>query len=335
MITINEAVIDKLIFHKISNSDNLSVINDKPCKYENEDEECILKNIFLKPFLSQSSTCEFKHDIALEYNPLFQLVKDIYNGEDFVRKSKSIFTHLKTISKHPNIKDGDLFIVKYEDIVFNNRYYEGVGIYKIEKKQNFIEIEKDSKTLNLKKGIGSKKLDKACLVLFTDEPYTLFVIDNTDMDTEYWKNDFINMKPKSDFINSTNHFLQAVKGFTQSQSSHISKADQVDLLNKSVKFFKSKDNFDMEEFGNEVMENPDIIKSFKKYKRDYEKDYDIDIDDNFPISESAVKKQARVLRKVIKLDKNFHIYIHGDRSLLEQGADKKGKFYKVYYQEEN
>jgi len=75
------------------------------------------------------------------------------------------------------------------------------------------------------------------------------------------------------------------------QEFEISKADQIDLLNKSVKFFK--DRIDMKEFGNEVMENPDIIKSFKKYKSAYEKDYDIDIDDNFTISESAMKKQAR------------------------------------------
>lgn len=45
-------------------------------------------------------------------------------------------------------------------------------------------------------------------------------------------------------------------------------------------------------------------------------------------------KQARVFKSVIKLDKNYHIYIHGDRQLIEQGEDNKGKFYKVYYKEE-
>ena len=28
------------------------------------------------------------------------------------------------------------------------------------------------------------------------------------------------------------------------------------------------------------------------------------------------------------------IYVHGNRNLLEQGEDEKGKFYKVYYEEE-
>ena len=61
---------------------------------------------------------------------------------------------------------------------------------------------------------------------------------------------------------------------------------------------------------------------------------DIRIEDEFGISDSAVKKQARSYKSVIKLDRNFHIYVHGNRNLLEQGEDEKGKFYKVYYQEE-
>jgi len=169
--------------------------------------------------------------------------------------------------------------------------------------------------------------------------YVVSVEDNTNkgVEAQYWIDDFLHVRQRKDDYYHTQNIMSMTKNFITSelpQEFEISKAEQIDLLNKSVKFFKDRDNFDMKEFGNEVMENPDIIKSFKKYKSAYEKDYDIDIDDNFTISESALKKQARALRKVIKLDKNFHIYIHGDRRLLEQGKDSKGKFYKVYYQEE-
>ena len=107
------------------------------------------------------------------------------------------------------------------------------------------------------------------------------------------------------------------------------------MLNKSVKFFKDNENFNMTEFANEVICNPDIIQSFNQFKSSFQQDYDVEIADNFAISESAVKKQARSLKSIIKLDKNFHIYIHGGRELIEQGEDKKGKFYKVYYMEES
>ena len=83
-----------------------------------------------------------------------------------------------------------------------------------------------------------------------------------------------------------------------------------------------------------MIRQPEVMESFSRYKQEYEQDRDIRIEDEFAISESAVKKQARSYKSVIKLDRNFHIYVHGNRSLLEQGEDEKGKFYKVYYEEE-
>jgi hypothetical protein len=49
-----------------------------------------------------------------------------------------------------------------------------------------------------------------------------------------------------------------------------------------------------------------------------------------------VKKQSRVFKSVLKLDRNFHIYIHGDKDLIERGVEKDGrKYYKIYYREES
>ena len=46
-----------------------------------------------------------------------------------------------------------------------------------------------------------------------------------------------------------------------------------------------------------------------------------------------LKKEMKVLKSVIKLDKNFHIYVHGRRDLIERGFDEgKGKkYYKVFF----
>jgi hypothetical protein len=58
--------------------------------------------------------------------------------------------------------------------------------------------------------------------------------------------------------------------------------------------------------------------------------------ESFEISTPAVKRQARVFKSVIKLDRNFHIYVHGDRELIERGYDEAmGKhFYKIYFDQE-
>lgn len=100
-------------------------------------------------------------------------------------------------------------------------------------------------------------------------------------------------------------------------------------------FFKEKDQFALPEFEQEVLQHPDYIESFGKYKKHYETEREIEIADSFTISDAAVKRQSRSYKSIIKLDKNFDIHIHGDRSLIEQGEDRNGKFYKFYYERES
>lgn len=53
-------------------------------------------------------------------------------------------------------------------------------------------------------------------------------------------------------------------------------------------------------------------------------------------SESAVKKSSRSMKSVIKLDKNFHIYVHGGEGLIKKGYDPETgmAFYQLYFKEE-
>ena len=106
-------------------------------------------------------------------------------------------------------------------------------------------------------------------------------------------------------------------------------------MNRAVEYFKSHDTFDKAEFEQEVFEDKGIIKSFRSFDQSWQQEHELDIADGFEISAQAVKKQARVFKSILKLDKNFHIYIHGDRELIEQGVEKDGrKFYKIYYDTE-
>jgi hypothetical protein len=84
-----------------------------------------------------------------------------------------------------------------------------------------------------------------------------------------------------------------------------------------------------------VFQDKEVIKSFRKFDELYQEDNEVEFPQNFEISATAVKKQARIFKSVLKLDKNFHIYIHGNKELIEQGVEKDGrKFYKIYYKEE-
>ena len=147
------------------------------------------------------------------------------------------------------------------------------------------------------------------------------------------------MKLKQDDVNNTNQFLSLAKSFVTKQfpsEFETSKADQIDLLNRSVEYFKNHENFDKQNFEQEVFQESEVIKSFQTFDTKYRQENEINISDDFLISSQVVKKQARVFKSVLKLDKNFHIYIHGDNELIKQGVDSDGrKFYKIYFETES
>ncbi|MEO7314294.1 MAG: nucleoid-associated protein [Ginsengibacter sp.] len=340
MIQIEETVISNLILHRVNNGEDNSILSESEFDYADDEEEKVLKKIFLKPFMAVTVTCEFKHAVNIDYNVLFNLSRKIYEGENFIENSQKMAQHLSASSTHPNIKEGDLFIVKFEDVLFESRHFQGLGIYKFEDKESFMDASVINKKaeFKLRKGIGTKKPDKACMILFTDEPYTILVLDNNANDTDYWQNDFINHRFKNDHINNTNDFLNITKNFITKQIAEdfdISKADQIDLLNRSVDYFKTNESFNKQDFEAKVFVDEKVVKSFQDYDENFRNENHLSFADDFAISIQAVKKQARNFKSILKLDKNFHIYIHGDRELIEQGIDKDGrKFYKIYYEEE-
>lgn len=75
---------------------------------------------------------------------------------------------------------------------------------------------------------------------------------------------------------------------------------------------------------------------FSNFSNKYQQDKEIELSDNFTISDSAVKKQARAFKSIIKLDKNFHIYVHGNNQYIKRGYDEATgmHYYQLFFKEE-
>lgn len=85
----------------------------------------------------------------------------------------------------------------------------------------------------------------------------------------------------------------------------------------------------------DVFQHSEVIDNFNQFKEKYANENHVVLDNDFDISTQAVKKQLKVFKSILKLDKNFHIYIHGSKDLIEKGTDKDGrKFYKIFYEQE-
>jgi hypothetical protein len=207
-----------------------------------------------------------------------------------------------------------------------------------------LKLNKKSKEFSLKydDGINVDKLDKGCLIfnIENENGYKLCVVDksNRSHEARYWIDFFLKVVPIKTNFHQTNQFLGITKQFITKQLAEdfeFSKADKIDLLNRSVDYFKNHETFDKSEFEESVFGDNSVVESFRKFDQAYRQESELELSDSFIISEQAVKRQARVFKNVLKLDKNFHIYIHGNKELIQQGTDENGrKYYKIYYETE-
>ena len=342
----NIGYIDKIAVHLVGNKrTNDILLLSKHLLAIDETLQKLLVGYF-NPSFKTEEYFSLYHENDLKYNEVYGFVSTIFEDSScLMNESINLAKHLYETSYHPNIKEGEFYVVLFRDCTFNSEIVNAVGIFKSENKDTFLKVKPQGGgdfNIETDQGININKLDKGCLIFNIDKGngYVVAVVDNTNKgeDAKYWIDDFLHVRPRKDEYYNTHNVLSLCKNFVTKelpQQFNVQKADQADLLNRSVQFFKEKDSFDMEEFTNEVFAQSEVIDSFNKYKENYEQDRDLEIADSFTISESAVKKQARAFKSVIKLDKNFHIYVHGNRNLIEQGEDEKGKFYKVYYREES
>ena len=277
------------------------------------------KKYLLKYFLSSFQDNEkfnFTNPTELSLNAVYTLISRIFsNSDSFYENSVELSKHLYESSTHPKVNGGEFTICLFQNIFLDGVETTAIGLFKTEVKDVFLKFDP------------------------TKDGFTVCIVDsNKSNDTQYWKDDFLNIRPSADEYHFTKNFLSITKDFVTKQLSdefEVSKADKIDLLNRSVEYFKTHDRFEKDSFEEEVFHNPEMIKSFRNYDEQYRENKNVDISDNFQISSQAVKKQARVFKSVLKLDRNFDIYIHGNKELIEKGIEKDGrKYYKIYYEEE-
>ena len=347
MIDTTQSNIDALSVHTVGNSSlNEELTLSKQPLLVGSDS---LKDLLLTYFFSNFNSHEYYNFSLPEddsaANPIFTSAKVIFQDSEALHgESIRIAEHLYGVSQHHNIKSGDLYVARFSGIIIDNKPpLEVVGLFKCENKETYLKLQHEPGRFNLSsdEGINIRKLDKGCLILNLEEDagYKVLIVDNANKsDAVFWKDTFLNVRPWSDAFHHTHNFMNLTRQYVGDQLDEefsVSKADKIDLLNRSMNFFKSRDQFNQHEFEAEVLEDASVIESFRKYERSFLTEGDVT--DNFEISAQAVKRQARIFKSVLKLDKNFHIYIHGNRDLIEKGFDgvKHRHYYKIYFDKES
>ena len=347
MLYTDEISIESLTLHRVGNKSQEEGIRFSVAPVKVDDAvQSLLLQYFLSPFKSEEYY-NLAHESDITLNEVYTYASQIFDHpETFYEQSVNLARHLYEVSTHPKIKSGELYVTLLRDCNVDGEQVNAIGLFKSESKETFLKVypTSDSFEIEYEDGINIHKLDKGCLIFNTEREngFLVSVVDSVRASGEamYWRDDFLNIAQRRDIFHQTEQCLKMCEQFVTErlpENFNMSRVDQADMLNKSVTFFKENNDFSFDEFVNQVIEQPEMIQSFKEYREEYQDDCDIKIDEQFEISKPAVKKQTRIFKSVIKLDKNFHIYVHGNRQLIEKGYDEERdmNYYRILFKEES
>lgn len=347
MIVKEDASLERLVIHKTGNKSREEGIkfSKGPVHFSGAINDLLIR-YFLSPF-GKNEYFNLHHEADLNLNEVYHFACAIFDDPgSFYLNSVNLANHLYENSVHPKVKAGEFYVAYLKNLIVDGEEVDAIGLFKSESRETFLKVfpTSDNFSIEHEDGININKLDKGCLIFNTEREngFVVATVDNLSKgsDAVYWMDSFLKLKQRNDAYFQTSQTLNLCKEFVSGKMPEVFDIDrpgQAELLNKSMKFFKENDEFVMEEFVSEVFTEPAVIDSFNEYKRDYEAEREIKVKDDFDISDQAVKRLSKVYKSIIKLDKNFHIYVHGNRDNIEKGYDEERAmpFYRLFFKEES
>ena len=355
-IDFTQTKLNKIIVHIVGNSFRQEKIkfSETFIDVKEKDKDIILKH-FLSPIHKQKGTYRFFDYTSLAFNAVFSELSLIFNNFLNIKENQnsdlnthkirfliqSITEKLYQASKHTRVQKGKFYVVYLNDVIIDDEMVDAIGLFKTEHEDKFIQIDdKDLFQFDIKILSGqnlNSNIEKGALIYNTEKTngYVVSIYDSiNDKNAQYWQNDFLQIKPREDAYSDTKEYISGIKDFIKSTDIQIN--EKTKLLEDTENYFKTNLNskFDADDFS--AILDPEIAEMLKEHLINYSNEKDVNVSNSFDISEEAVKDSKKYFKSVLKLDKNFHLYIHGGHNLIEKGydAEKKMDFYKLYFTKE-
>lgn len=348
MIKRTRASIPKLILHKVGNKFNhtRNLFSQAPVVFDEESYQLMLPYL-LRPFASVTERFKFTHHADVSLNEINSYARRLFEDpEQFVEVSRHVVEHLYEQSSSAQIKTGDVIVALFEDIEYREILTRAVGIFKVENKTDFFQtfVEGDSLDIAVQKGISTKRIDKGCLIVNyeDDEGLAVLTVDNNKYDAQYWSRNFLNIKYADDANHHTLTYIDLCREFSgQVLKPEYSSREHSHFLARTLDFLKENETVNLHEFKEEVFEVEEQKEQFDEYRKAFEEERGVLVRNQFHVSDRVVKKQKQKLKTEIRLDTHIQIKLDveapdASAEYLELGYDeeKKMKFYKVYFNEE-
>lgn len=199
MIDLSSSYISFLIVHKVGNKSR-----SEGCQFSSIEaplderlNDLILQN-FLVPTIRRGEKYQFCHDSDLNLNVVNHYTQSMFSSKlPFIESSANLAKHLYSSSTHPNIAGGEFIIIMFNDIRTVRGSSQAIGLYRIEGKSDYLDIEDFSggfKVVN-RIGISLSRIQKGAVILSHENE--VYVIDTLGSKTRYWIESFLMASPSA------------------------------------------------------------------------------------------------------------------------------------------
>ena len=173
MTGLDSIQLQEVIVHKVGNPTRGEDIrlSQNPLTLNDEAVKGMLTKYFLSSF-NENEHYHFTHISDINLNEIFTYITTIFeNPASFISTSALIATFLHSKSTHARVKEGEVYIAKFDQVPFGSEYKQAIGIFKSENKESFLKVFTHGQSLEVisEEGININKLDKGCLVFRNDK----------------------------------------------------------------------------------------------------------------------------------------------------------------------
>lgn len=264
-LDLSNAKVKKVVAHRVGNKfrDEGVVLSHAESAKNEALEELLLKN-FLNPVINEGDECILIHESDINLNTIKHYSSLVFEDQElFFESSLAIAKHLYSSSTHPNIIGGEFIEVLYDGIKINGKTIQAIGLFRIEKKHSYLDVENNNGIMSIieKNGISVDSIQKGAVILSFQN--IVFTMDHLGKKTKYWVDVFIkaqlnNMEKKYDKIFSD--IARLISKRIESPQQYLKFSEilseqevlSVDRLGKISHDFVEKDTFDslVENVGN-------------------------------------------------------------------------------------
>ena len=294
---------------------------------------------FLTKLVEKSFTMDdlkrFSYIESVELNPVYQFVSKMFDDKEaFLKQSVNIATFLYDQSVHPNIRNGELYVLLLE-CEYKKETVEAVAILKSEKKDPFLATDNDGMEISVKTiyGTGLKGLDKGCLVLNVEREngYVVGTVDNTNngSDAQYWTDSFLHVTNCDDDYHETVKLTEMLTAFSK-QVAEQNAAEGAVVAKKATELLKKGEAVQVEELTDKICATDEQREQFVTFRQEFE-DAHGEIADEVNVVAKAASRKPVTRMNTLRIGDEFEVKVMNPEARMEQGKDDAGRYWKLYW----